>query len=377
MRASRPSGISVARHPPPAHGDLLVHRQLAPQVADGQQVVEPGVGDHQHVGLGRGLQRGQYAAGAGRQDVDHLLGAHRHPLQAELAELGDRAVAAARAVKLPPSGKITKASLWSRPVASDAICDSRSSPAAGFGRDEAGRDPVEDHVDRRVPGEGVLEDDPRLAVVPVQQGVHQHERVAGPRVAAHHQHRPVGHPRRVRPVGADPQRQHPPGLAEEDDQRALHQVVVDAGEVGRADPPAEAAGQPQAEQHRAASASRRWRRAAPATARAAPATGRAAPGRAPRPPAASTGRVTHISDRQADHRRGHHQPTEDPHERAPHGAAELRVEEVPRGVVRRVDAGLHAARSRGGRAASRRATTCRRRAGRGPRRRRGSSPCRA
>ena len=37
------------------------------------------------------------------------------------------------AVKLPPSGKITKASLWSRPVASDAIWDSRSSPAAGFG----------------------------------------------------------------------------------------------------------------------------------------------------------------------------------------------------------------------------------------------------
>ena len=49
--------------------------------------------------------------------------------------LRSRAMARSRraGVKLPPSGKITNASLASRPVASAAICDSRSSPAAGLG----------------------------------------------------------------------------------------------------------------------------------------------------------------------------------------------------------------------------------------------------
>ena len=42
--------------------------------------------------------------------------------------------------------------------------------------------------------------------------------------------------------------QHPPGLAEEHPHHALHQVVVDALEVRRPDPPAEARGEPEPEQ---------------------------------------------------------------------------------------------------------------------------------
>ena len=74
---------------------------------------------------------------------------------------------------------------------------------AGLGRDEAGRDPAEQHVDDRVPGQGVLEHDPRLAAVPVHQRVDQRERVARPGVPAGHQERDAGVGVRARAVGLD------------------------------------------------------------------------------------------------------------------------------------------------------------------------------
>ena len=75
IRASRSVGDLLARHLPPAHDDPLVHRQLAPHVADGEQVVEPGVGDQHDVGVRGRVERGEEAAGPRRQHVGHPLGA--------------------------------------------------------------------------------------------------------------------------------------------------------------------------------------------------------------------------------------------------------------------------------------------------------------
>ena len=69
------------------------------------------------------------------------------------------------------------------------------------GRDEPGRDPVQQHVDRRVPRQRVLEDDARLAVVPVHERVDQRERVARPGVPAADQQRLAGVGVRCRALG--------------------------------------------------------------------------------------------------------------------------------------------------------------------------------
>ena len=152
------------------------------------------------------------------------------------------------AVKLPPSGKITNASFSSRPRGElgDLVLDARA--LLGVGRDEPRRDPVQEHVDGRVPGEGVLEDDARLAVVPVHERVDQRERVARSRVPAADQQRLAGVRVRGRAGGLDGQVEHPLGLAEEHPQQALHEVVVDALEVRRPHPPPEARRDPQPEQ---------------------------------------------------------------------------------------------------------------------------------
>ncbi len=152
-------------------------------------------------------------------------------------------------VKLPPSGKITNASLSSRPRGQGGDLALEVLAGGGVGRDEPRGDPAQDHPDGGVPGQRVLEDHARLARVVVHQGVHQDERVARPGVPAAHQDRPA----RVRVGGRardlDREVEHPPGLAEEHPQRALDEVVVDALPVRRADPAAEPGRQPVAEQH--------------------------------------------------------------------------------------------------------------------------------
>ncbi len=282
MRSSRPTGISAARDLPPAHDQGLVHRQLAPHVTDGQQVVEPRVGHHHHVGLRGRVQRGEEPAGARGEDVGHPLGTVGHVVQAELVQPRDRAIAA-RGGEVAALGEDHEGVVGVQPGGEGGDLRLEVLPGPRVGGDEAGRDPAQDHVDGRVPREGVLEDDARLAAVPVQQRVHQGERVARPRVAAADENRPLGVPVGCRPVGADPQCQHPARLAEEADQRELHEVVVDAGEVRRPDLPPEARRQPQAEEHEqqqrlGCQVEERHPEAA-----AAPASGPGSPARAPPP----------------------------------------------------------------------------------------------
>ena len=65
IRSSRPVGDLLAGHPPPAHDDLLVHRQLPPDVADAStRWSRPVCATSTTSASGRGVQRGEQAARA-------------------------------------------------------------------------------------------------------------------------------------------------------------------------------------------------------------------------------------------------------------------------------------------------------------------------
>ena len=72
--ASSPAGTSSAGHDPPAHLDLAVHRQLAPDVEHRRHVLDAGVRDEDDVGVVGRLERLQHPAGLGRHHVPQLLG---------------------------------------------------------------------------------------------------------------------------------------------------------------------------------------------------------------------------------------------------------------------------------------------------------------
>ncbi len=286
MRSSRPVGHLLRRHRPEPHGDLLVHRQLTPHVADGEHPVESGVRDEDHAGVRRRVHRREQPAGPGRQDVAHPLGALRHPVQAALAQPFDRPDPAARrevaalredherVVLVEADGEVA-----------DVLLD-RS--ALAVRRDEPVRQPVEQHVDRRVPLQHVLEHDPRLAVEPVDQRVDEHERVARAGVPAHHELGPPGQ-RGVR-VGADDvevQPQRPPRLPEQERQEPAGEHVVGALEGRRTHLPAEAGAHPEPEQRDAARRRPTPRRPCRARSPAAGAGGRARAARPQRRPAAT------------------------------------------------------------------------------------------
>ena len=95
-----------------------------------------------------------------------------------------------RGVKLPPSGKITRAPVGPRPAASRSISRMTRLPGSPPGRDEGVGQAVDDHVEAGVELEGGLHHDPGLAPVAAEQVVDEQERVAGAGVAAEHDHRP-------------------------------------------------------------------------------------------------------------------------------------------------------------------------------------------
>ncbi len=236
-----------ARHLPPLHQQPLVHRQLTPDVADGEQVIHARVRNEHDVGRRCGVQRREEAARPRCQHVGHRLGAVGHPVHAQLAQPLDPPLAPARGevaalredhervVRVEPRGQL-------RDLVLDALSRRR------VRRDEAGGDPVQQHVDGRVPRQRVLQYDARLTVVPVHQGVDQREGVARPRVPAADQQRLARVRVGRRSRGLDGQVEHPPGLAEEHPEHALDEVVVDALVVRRPDARPEARRDPQPEQ---------------------------------------------------------------------------------------------------------------------------------
>ena len=210
-------------------------------------VVEAGVRDQEYVGLRCRLERGQHATGPGREDVDHLRGPVGHAVQPEPVQPVDGPFAPLRGevatlredhervVLVEVAGQVADLGL-------------EVAALAPVGGDEPARQPGEQHPERRVPGEHLLEHDPRLAAVPVHQRVHQREGVPRAGVPAEHQQRLAGVGVRGGPDGLDLQAQHPPGLAEEHHEVGLHQVVVDPLEERVADEDPEARGDPEPEQ---------------------------------------------------------------------------------------------------------------------------------
>ena len=197
---------------------------------------------------------------------------------------------------------------------------------------------LQHHVDHRVPGQGVLEHHPRLAVVPVHQRVDQRERVAGAGVPAADQDRLARDGRRVsgrrsRSVSAE----HPPGLAEEHPHHALHQVVVDALEVRRPDPPAEPGGQPEPEQHHQQQRLAGQVEHRRPTAAAAPASRPGSTGESAAATISHSGRVTQTRTVEQDDGRRDDQPPQQPRSSASSRSSRY----VDAGVVRRVDPVLH------------------------------------
>jgi len=68
------TGYGIIRHPPPPGPDDLIDRELAPQVAHRDDVVEPGVRHEDHVGVRAGGDGGERPAGARGEQVGHIPG---------------------------------------------------------------------------------------------------------------------------------------------------------------------------------------------------------------------------------------------------------------------------------------------------------------
>ena len=209
------------------------------------------MGDQDDVRVGRRVEGRDEASRPWCEHVAHRLGALGHPLHPQLAQPVDPA--------LPPgAGEVAALGEDHERVVAvevggqrrDLLLERVAGSLAGLRGDEARRDPPQQDVDDGVPGQGVLEDDARLPVVPVHQRVHEHERVTRARVPAGDEQRGAGVGVRGRSVGDDREPQHPPRLAEEGPHHPLDQVVVDALPVGTPDPPSAPAGQPEPQQHR-------------------------------------------------------------------------------------------------------------------------------
>ena len=167
------------RHEPPPHLDLAVHRQLAPDVEHRDHVLDAGVRDEDDVGVAGLGQRRQDAAGLRRHHVLEPLGLLRLVDVALAPQPLDRPLA-------PVLGDVAALGEDDEGVVRRRGCGSARRPARrrgppprpGSGRMNRFGSRLSTHVDRRVPLQGVLEHDARLAGVPVQQRVHDEERVA-------------------------------------------------------------------------------------------------------------------------------------------------------------------------------------------------------
>jgi hypothetical protein len=209
------------------------------------------VRDDEHGGVvGCGVERGQEAAGVRHHDVRHTVRAVGQgvltarpqrrdapgtPLGRDVAALREQHEGAVvREVTRDPGDRLGGAVL--------------APPAPRGRRDEGGRQPVQQHVDRRVPLQRVLEDDGGGAPRPAQQGVEQDERVPGAGVPAHDDERGVGQGGAVGRLHDDPQPQCPAHLPEQDAEHDAGEDDVRVLHPRPAHPQAEPGGDPQDEQ---------------------------------------------------------------------------------------------------------------------------------
>ena len=195
----------------------------------------------------RGVQGRQHAPGARGEHVGHRLGPVGHPGHAQAAQPADRARTPLRG-EVAALGEDHERVVLVEVAGQVAHLGLEVVARGGMAGDEPARQPRQQHPERGVPGEGLLEHDPWLAAVPVHQGVHQRERVTGPRVPAEDQQRLARERVRARADGLDLQPQHPARLPEEHDQVGLHDVVVDPLEERPPQEQPEPRGDPEPEQ---------------------------------------------------------------------------------------------------------------------------------
>jgi hypothetical protein len=65
-------GHLAGQYPPPLRADGLVHLQVPPDISDRDDLVEPGMGDEDHVGVGAGGDGRERTARTGREQVGHV-----------------------------------------------------------------------------------------------------------------------------------------------------------------------------------------------------------------------------------------------------------------------------------------------------------------
>ena len=243
----------VDRHPPPPGPDDLVDRELAPHIAHGDDVVQPGVRHEDHVRLRAGRDGRQGPAGPRREQVRHVP---RPRGQVQTALLLQPADAPAPAVRGPVAalGEDDQRAVLVQPAGQPLDLPGEDALAGLLAPDPHVRQPVAHDVHAGVQLQCRLHHHPRPPLVDAQQLVDQQEGVPGPGVPAEHDHRP-GQPgsqfRRggFRLVDLDPQAVGPFGTAVHQVKEPAHDSVVAALVRLGAQPAAEPAHHPEPGQH--------------------------------------------------------------------------------------------------------------------------------
>jgi len=179
----------VGGHPPPCRLHHVVHRQAAPQVAHADEPVQPGVRHEDHVGFGTAGDGRQGSAGPRRQQVRHGASAVGQVMVARLVQPADPAVPPARCPVTPLREDHQCGVALQPPGQALDLLDKLAIPGTAAAHEHIGH-AVGYHVHGGIELHRRGHHDVRAAAAGVEQVVHEQERVAGPGVAAQHDHRP-------------------------------------------------------------------------------------------------------------------------------------------------------------------------------------------
>jgi len=245
------AGDLAGRDAPPPRADDLVHRQAPPDIRGADELVHPGVGHEDHVGVGAGDDGRQRPARPRRQHVGHVPGAGGQVAPARPLQPPDAALPPARCPVAALREDHQRAILAEAPGQALDLLDEDllAGPAPG---DEDVRHPVGHDVHAGVKLHRGLHHDAGPPQVHAEQLPHEQERVAGSGVAAEHDHR-AGRPgrlllrRELRLVDVDPDSERRGGRAVHQVEVPPHDRVVTALVGLGVQPAAEPGGDPQAQ----------------------------------------------------------------------------------------------------------------------------------
>ena len=247
------TGHRVVRHPPPPGPDDLVDGELAPDIAQRDDVVQARVRHEDHVSVGTGRDGRQRPPGPRREQVRHVPGSRRQVRTALVFQPPDPSAPAVRG-PVPALREDDERAAGVEPARQPLDLPREDVLAGELGLDPHVRQPVPHDVDAGVELQRGLHHHPRPPLVDGQQLVHEQEGVPGPGVPAEHDDRPRQPGRRLRGgerrlVDLDPQAVGPFGPAVHQVKEPAHDRVVAALVGLGAQPAAEPAHHPQPRQH--------------------------------------------------------------------------------------------------------------------------------